>query len=426
MDIRTENRIKTMLPFLNKKQRRLYLATEAQAIGYGGVSQLSRLSGVSRITITKGIQELKTNQLNTLQNGRCRKEGSGRKKVTERYPNIVMELKEIIEPHTKGSPENPLLWTSKSVRNLQMALEEKEIKVSHRTICDVLKSLGYTLQSNRKALALKESHPDRNTQFEYINEQAKTFISENEPVISIDAKKKENIGNFKNNGAEYQKKKTPIKVLDHDFPLKEKGKAIPYGVYDLAQNKGFVNVGISNETAEFAANSIVKWWAMVGAKTYPNATKMMITADCGGSNGYRVRLWKVKLQEIANQLNIVIYVTHFPPGTSKWNKIEHRLFSYITINWRGKPLDELLTVVNLIASTTTTTGLTVECVSDLKEYKKGIVVSDEELHQVNIIHQDFHGEWNYMIYPNLRSLFLHSSKLRPVQKQLVTLKIYFS
>jgi len=401
MDKQTENRIKTMLPFLNEKQRRLYLATEAEAVGRGGVSQVSRISGVSRITIAQGIKELREEPREALQKERCRREGGGRKKVVEIYPNILTELERIIEPHTKGHPESPLLWTSKSVRKLQAALKEKDIGVSHRTICDLLKDLGYTLQSNRKDLVIKESHPDRNAQFEYINAQAKTFIGENEPVISIDAKKKENIGNFKNNGAEYQKKKKPVKVLDHDFPIKEKGKATPYGVYDIAQNKGFVNVGISNDTAEFAANSIVKWWELVGAKIYPKATKIMITADCGGSNGYRVKLWKVKLQEVANQLNKVIYVTHFPPGTSKWNKIEHRLFSHISINWRGKPLDELLTVINLIASTTTSTGLTVECVSDMQEYKKGIVVSDEELNEISIKTQDFHGEWNYMIFPKL-------------------------
>jgi len=390
-----------MLPFLNERQRRMYLATEAEAIGYGGISQVSRISGVSRITITQGIKELRNGPKDALQNERCRKEGGGRKKVTAIYPNILKELENIIEPHTKGNPENLLLWTSKSVRKLQKALKEKEMEVSHRTVCDLLKELGYTLQSNRKDLILKESHPDRNAQFEYINAQAKIFIDANEPVISIDAKKKENLGDFKNNGAEYQRKKTPIKVLDHDFPIKEKGKATPYGVYDIAQNKGFVNVGISNDTAEFAANSIVKWWKIVGEKAYPNATRIMITADCGGSNGYRVKLWKVKLQEVANQLNKVIYVTHYPPGTSKWNKIEHRLFSYISINWRGKPLNELLTVINLIASTTTATGLTVECVSDMQEYKKGIVVSDEELNAVNIMPQDFHGEWNYTISPKL-------------------------
>ena len=401
MDIPTENRIKTMLPLLNERQRRLFLASEADAIGYGGISQVSKASGISRVTITQGIKELKSEDVYAMENERSRRGSGGRKKVSEIYPNIYDEIEEIIQPHTRGNPENPLLWTSKSVRKLQATLGKKGINVSFRTISDLLKEMGYALLSNRKDLVLKESHPDRNAQFEYINEQARKFITEHEPVISIDAKKKENVGNFKNNGAEWQNSKYPIKVLDHDFPLKEKGKAVPYGVYDIAQNKGFVNVGISSDTAEFAANSILKWWEIVGKKTYPDATKILITADCGGSNGYRVRLWKVKLQEIANQLNIAIHVTHFPPGTSKWNKIEHRLFSYISINWRGKPLDELLTVINLIASTTTATGLTVDCISDTQEYKKGVVVSDDELQSVNLKLHDFHGEWNYVISPNL-------------------------
>jgi transposase len=401
MDIQTKNKIKTILPILNERQRRLYLAAEAEAIGYGGISQVSEASGVSRVTITQGIKELKNEDIYSVSKERSRKEGGGRKKVTEKYPNIYDEIETIISPHTRGNPETPLLWTSKSVRKVQAALEEKGIKVAHRTICDLLKEMGYSLLSNRKDLVMKESHPDRDAQFEHINAQAKVFIEEHEPVISIDAKKKENIGNFKNNGAEWQKTKEPIKVLAHDFPLKEKGKAVPYGVYDIASNKGFVNVGISGDTAEFATNSILKWWELVGKKVYPKATKIMITADCGGSNGYRVKLWKVKLQDVANNLNMAIHVTHFPPGTSKWNKIEHRLFSYISINWRGKPLDELLTVINLIASTTTAAGLTVDCISDTQEYRKGIEVSDEELSAVNIKPNDFHGEWNYVIYPIL-------------------------
>jgi transposase len=379
----------------------LFLASEAEAIGYGGISQVSTASGVSRVTITQGIKELKNEDIYALGSEQSRKGGGGRKKVTETYPSIKEEIEEIINPHTRGNPENPLLWTSKSVRKLQTALEEKGIEVAFRTISDLLKELGYALLSNRKDLVLKESHPDRNAQFEYINEQAKKFIAEHEPVISIDSKKKENIGNFKNSGAEWQKSKEPVKVLDHDFPLKEKGKAVPYGVYDIAENKGFVNVGISGDTAEFAANSILKWWEIVGKKVYPKATKIMITADCGGSNGNRVRLWKVKLQEISDRLKIAIQVTHYPPGTRKWNKIEHRLFSYISINWRGKPLDELLTVINLIASTTTAAGLTVDCICDTQEYKKGIDVTDDELSAVNIIPHDFHGEWNYTIMPNL-------------------------
>jgi hypothetical protein len=356
---------------------------------------------VSRVTITRGVEELKSKDIYAMNNDCSQKGNGGRKKVSEIYPSIYKEIEELIKPHTKGDPENPLLWTSKSVRKLQSALNGKGIKVAHRTICDLLKELGYALLSNRKDLALKGSHPDRNAQFEYINEHAKEFIAAHEPVISIDSKKKENIGNFKNNGSEWHKSKEPTKVLDHDFPLKEKGKATPYGVYDISENKGFVNVGISSDTAEFATNSILKWWEIVGKKTYPNATKIMITADCGGSNGYKVKLWKVKLQEVVNKINIPVHVTHFPPGTSKWNKIEHQLFSYICINWRGQPLDELMTVINLIASTTTTAGLTVECICDTQEYKKGLVVSDDELNAVNIKPNVFHGEWNYVISPNM-------------------------
>ena len=291
MDIHTENRILTMLPLLNEKQRRLFLAAEAKAVGHGGISQISRVSGVSRVTIKQGIKDLEEQSAVTQNIERSRKEGGGRKKVTEVYPNILEELEKLMDPYTKGDPESLLLWTSKSVRKLQAALEEKGFKTAHRTVLDLLKELGYSLQANRKDLALKESHPDRNAQFEYINEQAKVFTAEREPVISIDAKKKENIGNFINSGTEYRKPKSPVKVLDHDFPLK--GKAIPYGIYDIAENKGFVNVGISSDTAEFAANSILKWWETVGEKAYPHATKMLITADCGGSNGYRVKLWKV-------------------------------------------------------------------------------------------------------------------------------------
>jgi len=287
------------------------------------------------------------------------------------------------------------------LRKLQVALNATGYAVCHRTVSNLLKNTGYTLQSNRKELALKESHPDRNEQFQHINTQTKQFMSEKEPVISIDAKKKENIGNFKNNGAEYHRAKNPVKVLDHDFPLKEKGKATPYGIYDIAENKGFVNVGVSSDTAEFAANSILKWWEIVGQNTYPNATKLMITADSGGSNGYRVRLWKTQLQELANQINLPVYVTHFPPGTSKWNKVEHRLFSYISINWRGKPLDELDTVVNFIASTTTSAGLSVTCTVDLNFYQKAILVPDEVLNSLNITPHDWHGEWNYCVFPNL-------------------------
>jgi transposase len=399
-----EKRIKEMLPLLNEKQKRLFLAIEAKSIGYGGISQISKISGISRVTITQGIKELEEKSSEAMNTERIRKKGGGRNKIEEIYPEIKRELDELLEPYTKGNPENPLRWTSKSMRKIEKALRSKGYEISDTTIAELLKSMDYSLQSNRKELALKESHPDRNAQFEYINEQAKKYISEKQPVISIDAKKKEKIGNFENNGAEYSKKKSPVKVLDHDFPVKELGKAVPYGVYDISKNTGFVNVGISNDTAEFAVESINKWWNCTGLNYYPDASRLLITADSGGSNGYRVRLWKVKLQELSNRLGIDITVLHFPPGTSKWNKIEHRLFSFISKNWRGKPLIDLVVIINLIAATTTDKGLVVDCVADDKIYPKGIKVSDSLFDSINIKRHDFHGEWNYTISPQYQNL----------------------
>jgi hypothetical protein len=330
---------------------------------------------------------------------RCRKEGGGRKTIEAKNPDILRELEKLLEPYTKGDPMNPLKWSSKSLRKLEEALAQRGYTVSDTAIAEILKKLGYSLQSNIKDLAITASHPDRDAQFEYINKTAIEYMKAGQPVISIDAKKKENIGNFINNGAEYGRKRDPVKVLDHDFPLKELGKATPYGVYDIMKNAGFVNVGISNDTAEFAVKSIKKWWRRMGCKTYPKATSIYITADSGGSNGVRVKLWKVKLQELSNELGLTLKISHFPSGTSKWNKIEHRLFSFISKNWRGKPLISLAVIVNLISATTTEAGLTVKCVIDRNEYKKGIEVSDEELAKVKIIRDDFHGDWNYSIIP---------------------------
>jgi transposase len=300
-----EKRIKEMLPLLNEKQKRLFLAIEAKTIGYGGISQISKISGISRVTITQGIKELEEKNSEVMNSERIRKKGGGRNKIEEIYPEIKRELDELLEPYTKGNPENPLRWTSKSMRKIEKALRSKGYEISDTTIGELLKSMDFSLQSNRKELALKESHPDRNAQFEYINEYAKKYISEKQSVISIDAKKKENIGNFENNGVEYNKKKCPVKVLDHDFPLEDLGKAVPYGVYDISKNTGFVNVGISNDTAEFAVESINKWWNCTGLNYYPDASKLLIPADSGGSNGYRVRLWKVKLQELSNRIGII-------------------------------------------------------------------------------------------------------------------------
>jgi len=334
---------------------------------------------------------------------RCRKEGGGRKLIETKNPHIVKELEMLLEPYTKGDPINPLKWTSKSTRTLEAAFKKKGYTISDTTIAGILKAQGYSLQSNRKELAITPIHPDRDVQFEYINKTALEYIKARQPVISIDAKKKENIGNFINKGTEYSRKREPVKVLDHDFPIKELGKATPYGIYDIMKNAGFVNVGISSDTAEFALESIKNWWYTMGRETYPKAKRIYITADSGGSNGVRVKLWKVKLQELSNELGLKIKVSHFPSGTSKWNKIEHRLFSFISKNWRGKPLISLAVIINLISATTTTAGLIVKCVADHNEYKKGIEVSDEELSKVNIRMDDFHGEWNYVISPNLRN-----------------------
>jgi len=401
MEKLSAERIRNTLPLLNERQKRLYLANEAKAIGRGGISQVSKVSGVSRVTITEGMKEITSEGYKPQAETRSRKKGGGRKSKETENPEIIEMLEGFLEAHTKGDPMNPLKWTSKSTRKIEQAFLEAGIKISDTTIGEILKSQGYTLQANRKDLAIKASHPDRNAQFEHINETAKECIQTSVPVISIDAKKKENIGNFKNNGVEYSKKGEAVKVLDHDFPIKELGKATPYGVYDVLYNAGFVNVGISSDTAEFAVESIKRWWYEMGAETYPNADTIYITADAGGSNGSRVRLWKTSLQNLANELNMNLKISHFPPGTSKWNKIEHRLFSFVSKNWRGRPLESLAVIVNLISSTTTDTGLTVKCVVDYNEYKKGIDVSDEELASVNLFEDDFHGDWNYSILPVL-------------------------
>jgi transposase len=388
-----------MLPILDEYQRRIFLASEAQMLGYGGISCISRISGISRVTITNGINEIKAQNVTKQSDGGSRKKGGGRKLTNESQPGIIQELEKLIESHTKGEPMTPLIWTSKSVRHLEKALKERGYYVSHVTVSSLLKELGYSLQANRKDLAIQKQHPDRDKQFEYINEQAKMFFLKNCPVLSIDAKKRELIGNFKNGGKEYHKTGVAPKVFDHDFPIKELGKATPYGVYDIFKNEGFINVGVSKDTAEFAVESISKWWNMHGKTLYSQAEEIMVTADSGGSNGYRVRLWKSELQRFVNEIGKSITVLHFPPGTSKWNKIEHRLFSFISKNWRGKPLLSLAVIVNLISSTKTEKGLQVDCVIDDKEYQRGVEVSDEEFKAINIKQHSFHGEWNYTIAP---------------------------
>lgn len=389
--------------YLNERSLRVWCATEAKnynkMLGRGGVTAVHRATGVSRPTIQAGIHELESEE--KLNPERIRKIGGGRKKITEKYPALLSDLESLVEPLSCGDPESPLRWTCKSVRNLTDELNKKNYSVSFRTVCDLLTELDYSLQSNKKT---KEgsSHPDRNDQFFYINKTVNEFQKNSFPAISVDTKKKENIGEYKNSGKEYHPKGQAIKVNTHDFPDKELGKAAPYGVYDLTKNKGWVSVGINHDTAEFAVNTIRSWWLEMGRPLYKKADRLLITADCGGSNGYKVRLWKWELQKLADELKIDIHVCHFPPGTSKWNKIEHKMFSFITMNWRGKPLVSLETIVNLIGNTKTKNGLAIKAIVDKKTYTKGRKISDQDFKSLNIKNCDFHGEWNYIIKPKIK------------------------
>jgi hypothetical protein len=385
---------------LNERQLRLLTAAVAEALGYGGTSKLSRITGISRNTIMSGSKELEGPEelLEELNAVRVRKRGGGRKKVTEKDFTLMKDLESLIEPVTRGDPESPLRWSCKSTRKLAEELKDMGHDVSHVTVATLLFVLGYSLQGNKKVIE-GASHPDRNAQFEYINQMAQECRREGQPVISVDTKKKELVGNFKNGGSELRPKGDPEKVLVHDFEIKELGKVNPYGVYDIAQNYGWVNVGTDNDTAAFAVESIRRWWNSMGQTVYPEAVKLLITADSGGSNGHRVRLWKNELQKFADETGLKILVSHFPPGTSKWNKIEHRLFAFITQNWRGKPLISHEVIVNLISATTTKKGLKVGCKLDRNSYPKGIKISDEMMEKINIIRNEFHGEWNYTIIP---------------------------
>ncbi|MDR3714440.1 MAG: ISAzo13 family transposase [Puia sp.] len=396
-------RFKLLAPLLDERQLRLYVAAEALVLGHGGISLISQATGISRPTITIGCKELlepnATEATPSAATGRVRKPGGGRKRTIDLDETLRSDLESLIEPVTRGDPESPLRWTSKSVRKLADELQKMGHKTSHRMVADLLRDMGYSLQANRKTLE-GSAHPDRNAQFEYIYEKVKEFQSCGHPVISVDTKKKELVGDFKNGGRELRPKGDPEKVRVHDFEIRELGKVAPYGVYDQTLNAGWVNVGTDHDTAAFAVESIRRWWSTMGQEAYPDATRLLITADGGGSNGSRVRLWKTELQRLATETGLVVSVCHLPPGTSKWNKIEHRLFSYISQNWRGKPLVSHEVIVNLIASTTTRSGLTVRCGIDTNMYPKGIKITDEELLQVNIIRDEFHGEWNYEIHPN--------------------------
>jgi len=379
---------------LNEKGRRFWAAVEAKDYGYGGITVLTEATQLGRTTIHKGLKDLTL----PINQDRVREIGGGRKKLTDIYPNILKSLDKLVEPTSKGDPENPLRWTSKSTRKLSEQLNKQGYKIGRTSTGRLLQKLGYSLQANKKTLE-NSSHPDRNKQFELINDRVKKLQLKHFPCLSVDTKKKENIGNYKNDGQEYQPKGKPIEVKGHDFPDKKLGKVVPYGLYDIGKNKGWVSVGISADTAQFAVNTIRTWWYTDGKKEYGKATSLLITADCGGSNGNRLRLWKTELQKLATEMGLVIEVHHFPPGTSKWNKIEHRLFSYISKNWRGKPLINKETVVNLIGNTTTKTGLTVSAILDSNNYKKGIKVSDKELSAVKLKPDKFHPEWNYRIMP---------------------------
>lgn len=397
MKMSIEKKIEKVLPFLNEKQQRIYLASEAEYLGFGGVTAISEASGISRPTIILGKKEI-NEKVADFSHDRIRKKGGGRKKIFEKQPKLLQELDKLVDPVTRGDPMSPLRWTCKSTRQLSEALKKKSIIVSHVSIAEMLKEMGYSLQANAKVIEGGD-HPDRDKQFRYINKLSKKCLSGKLPVISVDTKKKELIGNYKNAGTDWEITGQPINVNVYDFQDKTVGKAVPYGIYDIGKNEGFVNVGKSYDTSSFAVSSIRRWWIEMGMPEYKTTKQLLITADGGGSNGYRRKLWKTELQKFSNEFNLEITICHLPPGTSKWNKIEHRLFSFITMNWKGKPLTSFETIVNLIGSTTTTKGLKVKSVLDENEYEKGVIVEDDELKSVNIFPHKFHGEWNYTIKP---------------------------
>jgi hypothetical protein len=387
-------------PVLNERARRQWAATEALELGWGGISTVAQATGMSRVTITNGIEEVKTRQEPSEEptTVRIRRPGGGRKRVTETDPKLMKALEALIDPVTRGDPMSPLRWTIKSTYRLSEELHRQKHAVGPRTVASLLHEAGYSLQANRKTREGKQ-HPDRNAQFEYINGQVQLFQKRRIPAISVDTKKKELVGDFSNGGREWRPQGEPEEVRVHDFKDKELGKAIPYGVYDMLHNEGWVNVGIDHDTAQFATRSILRWWKEMGSQRFPRARRLLITADGGGSNSHRSRLWKIALQELANEIGLTLSVCHFPPGTSKWNKIEHRLFSYITQNWRGKPLVSRQAIVELIGSTTTRQGLTVRAALDSGTYETGIKVSDAELAKVKLTRHEFHGDWNYTIKP---------------------------
>ncbi len=382
---------------LNERTRRLVAAAEAMALGWGGISAVARATGVSQRAIRQGIKELQEERGTS--DGRIRRTGGGRKKTVSKEPSLCKDLEGLVEPVTRGDPESPLRWTCKSVRKLAAELQQMGHRISYQLVSELLHELGYSLQANRKTRE-GGTHPDRDAQFEHLNAQAEAYLSAGEPVISVDAKKKELVGDFKNPGREWYPQGQPEEVRVYDFPIAGLGRATPYGVYDLGQNAGWVNVGIDHNTAAFAVESIRRWWKAVGKPQYPQAKRLLISADGGGSNGSRVRLWKWELQQLADETGLAITVCHLPPGTSKWNKIEHRLFAWISQNWRGKPLTSYAVILKLIAATTTNGGLSVQCQLDTNTYPTGRKVSDEEMASITLVPDAFHGEWNYTILPH--------------------------
>jgi transposase len=385
-----------IFPILTESQRRLVAASDAEYLGHGGIVAVSKASGMSRSTITIGMKELQSGTLTDI--NQSRRKGGGRKALLKINSSLERDIDWMVSPVTRGDPESPLLWCSKSLRNIADALHSKGHKVSHNAVGKILKEKGYSLQSNRKTQE-GGNHPDRDMQFEFINNQVKGYIQKGQPVISIDCKKKELIGNFKNNGKELEPQKNPTQVNVYDFIDSALGKAIPYGVYDIDRNEGWVNIGISSDTAKFAVSSIRTWWEEMGKKCYSESKELLITADGGGSNSSRSRLWKLEIQKFSNDTKMHIRVCHFPPGTSKWNKIEHKLFSFISMNWRGRPLTSIQVIINLIGATKSKSGLKVKTSLDENIYEKGIKITDEEFEKINVQRDNFHGDWNYVIMP---------------------------
>jgi len=390
---------------LNERQRRIWAATEARSHGRGGIAAVARATGISEDTVGRGIKELREGV--RLEAGQVRRRGAGRRALTVSDPSLLVDLQGLVDPDTRGDPESPLRWSSKSLGKLASALVDAGHQVSDRTVGKLLKGLGFRLHANQKTREGTD-HPDRDAQFRHVNETVKTALEAGEPTISVDTKKRELIGDFKAVGREYEPTGRPVQVRCHDFKDKDLGHAIPYGVYDVKANEGMVSVGVTNDTSAFAVNSIRAWWEHLGAQRYPDATCLTITADGGGSNSSRTRLWKTELQRLADELGLSIRVCHFPPGTSKWNKIEHRMFSFVSLNWRGKPLESLQVIIDLIGSTTTSTGLKVYARVDAGEYGKGIKVTDAELATVNIVRDGFHPDWNYEIKPKLTTALITS------------------